>query len=310
MAFHAKESSKANAVAITAIVFGVGFILFFSARSLYRSSTSTNWPTTVGIVTKSFVDEESVSLGEGVSYFRYTPKVRYKYTVDGKRYTSDLITYYPRSFRRNSLRDTLFPPSAHIKAEQVTSRYHEDQAVTVYYLADDPSLAVLNPGVFVGDRGAPIGRVFLVSIFVFLVSIVVSLTIFDYVWPTVPPVQFQVAGTIEVPDPPGIGHSVWLKLIDGHPHLVRAKPKRGLHPESGEEIEFHIADLVIEGEHIGSFQTCQSGKRMSPDCHTKQENSIIVNGELIAVRQHAIEIAEQLGGSFHTLDERTGELGM
>ena len=144
--------------------FLMGLVMFLSARSLYRASTSKDWPTTGGTVTKAFLDVRSNS-GRAITY---TPIVRYQYTVDGKTYTSGRITYYSQSFVRSPLW-ALFT-SVPRKAEEIISRYPEGQSVVVYYVPDDPASAVPSPGIMAGGWFQP---GFLMFVMICLVALVI-----------------------------------------------------------------------------------------------------------------------------------------
>ncbi len=120
------------------IRFGVGgvFIIvgplmvlwgFFSRR---QAATSAQWPTTEGVVVSSKVQ----FAGGGWLVPNQELRIRYRYTVDAREYSSDAVTPGGARFRRKEA------------AQKIAARYPEGGRVTVYYKPGQPRTAVLEPG--------------------------------------------------------------------------------------------------------------------------------------------------------------------
>ena len=96
-----------------------------------RSISSSSWPTVVGVVISSEVEEECCSdYSTG-----WWPRVSYSYTVNGKKYTADNIEVIDVG---NGNTD--------IYAKQVVDYYQVGMEVQVHYNPDNPAVAVLEPG--------------------------------------------------------------------------------------------------------------------------------------------------------------------
>jgi hypothetical protein len=117
--------------AALAIAFGIGFALF-GAVEWDRAIASTGWPTASGTVAESTV-VHSTSRRKGRTSSSHTPRVTYRYVVDGREFEASRI-----SFRVNS--------SSRTAADAVVAKYPTGASVTVHHSPDDPSLACLEPG--------------------------------------------------------------------------------------------------------------------------------------------------------------------
>ena len=91
------------------------------------------WPQVKGLVTRSQIDTVAEE-GRGKPVF--VPDVEYKYAVAGTLYTNHEMTCGgPRQSADKQ------------EIEQLLSKYPRGKFVTVFYRADDPQVAVLQPGV-------------------------------------------------------------------------------------------------------------------------------------------------------------------
>ncbi|MBE2222281.1 MAG: DUF3592 domain-containing protein [Anaerolineae bacterium] len=102
---------------------------------LQNARASADWPSVEGRVTSSLVDYSTDSDG-GDSY---SPKVTYVYVANDLSYESRTIKFGENSY------------GSERKAQEITSRYPEGQAVTVFYDPANPDKAVLEPGVSSGS---------------------------------------------------------------------------------------------------------------------------------------------------------------
>jgi hypothetical protein len=110
----------------------LGLLLFFIYfRNLARARASEGWPAVQGTITESWVDESITTEDDGSVSSRYTPRVRYRYSVMGKEFQGERIAFGPGiSGNRSS-------------AEKVLARYPKGSAVLVYYNQEKPDDAVL-----------------------------------------------------------------------------------------------------------------------------------------------------------------------
>lgn len=126
---------------ITVIVFFVVFllgvvVLGYGCRDTRSAKESLHWPETPGVITASFVHEYT-EIDDSEPAF--TPRIGYLYTVDGKTYSNDLISFEFKSMRNRSEKTKLW-------AEAVISDYPIGSAVTVYYNPANPQISVLQKG--------------------------------------------------------------------------------------------------------------------------------------------------------------------
>jgi hypothetical protein len=99
-----------------------------------RGKASIHWPTTRGEILSSAVKCDDGS---------YSPRVEYRYWVDGCELTSDTVTYGGIRGDRST-------------ADSYVARYQAGDEVSVYYDPTAPNVSVLEPG---ADRGAYIWAV-------------------------------------------------------------------------------------------------------------------------------------------------------
>jgi len=106
------------------VLAGFGIVLF------QQTASAEKWPTTDGIIFHSTVD----SYREHDSTM-HKPLVQYKYTVNGVNYSS------------NRVRFGVISTSDGGYANEVVNRYPVGKTVKVYYNPDNPSEALLEPGI-------------------------------------------------------------------------------------------------------------------------------------------------------------------
>jgi hypothetical protein len=101
-----------------------------------KIKASAHWPTTPGQVISSSVARDSTRIrGGGYNHF-YDAQFRYQYTVNGKQYTSNVLTFG----MRNTFSDS-------VSAAQKTGMLLVGSSVHVYFDSRDPATACLEPGV-------------------------------------------------------------------------------------------------------------------------------------------------------------------
>jgi hypothetical protein len=105
---------------------------FYFTGIFYRGLTSASWPSVDGVVVETGVTRASYMRG-GVCFFGV---VVYRYIVDGR--------VYEASFYDSRLRGRCF--SGRSEAVRYVSDFEDGDNVTVYYLPEKPSVALLKPG--------------------------------------------------------------------------------------------------------------------------------------------------------------------
>lgn len=99
------------------------FLLWKAWQNHVTAKASTAWPTTTGTITK---------VERFKRFFRWLPRVGYTYSVDGKSYESERISF-AAGYRPKEV-------------DAVLSRYSVGQSVPVYYPPSQPTEAVLESG--------------------------------------------------------------------------------------------------------------------------------------------------------------------
>lgn len=114
------------------VVLGV-VVLFFVIRGMIEAIESNSWPSVGGVVKTC---ELAVDSSEGT---HYSAKIAYEYSVNDKPFVGNRIASGGDS--------SMFESSA----REEMKRYPKGKNVKVYYSPDDPSVALLEPGVRFGD---------------------------------------------------------------------------------------------------------------------------------------------------------------
>ena len=110
--------------------------LIYAGRNLALGIMSTAWPYTRGRTLSCKIERQGEYLGRFFSDYR--PKILYEYEVAGKKYSSGRVSfemYLANCFIKN--------------IERMVGRFKEGESA-VYYLPNDPKIAVLMPGVRLG----------------------------------------------------------------------------------------------------------------------------------------------------------------
>jgi len=133
------------------IFFIIGLVLIIKAlRDRKKAEASTSWPSTVGTVTESTIEESYSRDEDGHRQTHFKPVVKYNYQVVGSTFTGDKIAFGMGS-------------SGNFKsAQQTIANYPIGKQVTVYYNPEKPEEGVL-------ERRAASFKTLLVIGIVFLV---------------------------------------------------------------------------------------------------------------------------------------------
>ena len=132
---------------------------FFGWRSVIRSLASSDWPSVDGKIIESRVEEKKVQrTGSGtnktpLNQKRYQPKVDYTYSVNDKSFKGSRISYSDHGYLGKSKKITImgvtrYSSNADAKAgaQKIAKKYPKGKKVTVYYMPDNPSESLLEPG--------------------------------------------------------------------------------------------------------------------------------------------------------------------
>ncbi|MBD3271553.1 MAG: DUF3592 domain-containing protein [Elusimicrobia bacterium] len=118
------------------VLLAVGISLFLLGKHLIgKAKASTQWPSTTGIIVESSVTQSrEYDSSRRKYYMRYKPLINYEYTVDGKKYVGDKVSFGGTGTSRAS-------------AYNLIDKYPTRAEVTVYYDPEKPLNAVLETGV-------------------------------------------------------------------------------------------------------------------------------------------------------------------
>ena len=125
---------------IVPLMFVIGGLLFLfvGTWNLYRGYSSKNWPTTDGNVVSTEIQTVRRRDSDRAFDTDYRLLVRYRYVVQGNEYQS------------HQLRFGSMVHDEQAAAKEQQKRYPRGKAVEVHYDPDNPSVAVLLPGVGAG----------------------------------------------------------------------------------------------------------------------------------------------------------------
>ncbi len=138
-------------VCFVGIFFIVGVVLIIKAiRDRKKAEASTSWPSTVGTITESTIEESYSRDEDGHRETHFKPVVKYNYQVVGSTFTGDQIAFGGGS-------------TGHYKsAQQTIANYPVGTQVTVYYNPEKPEEVVLERRAASSKTMLIIGVVFLV----------------------------------------------------------------------------------------------------------------------------------------------------
>ena len=132
---------------------GLGIMLIRKhTKSKQKAAEALNWPTVLGIVTRSEIERRESSDEDGTSY-SYTPNIEYEYQVGGQNYSSKQVAFGGFS-----------GTGSQKPAEKVVYKYPLNDSVSVYYNPANPHEAVLEQKLGSGAKGALIGGIILIVV--------------------------------------------------------------------------------------------------------------------------------------------------
>lgn len=106
-------------------------VLSFGGHSLYRAKTSTSWPSTEGHIQNSGVSSRRNNEGTRT----YSADITYAFSVNGTTHTGTTVAFGD------------FSSSNPLYVQDIVNRYPRNKPVPVYYLATNPDICVLEPGI-------------------------------------------------------------------------------------------------------------------------------------------------------------------
>ena len=147
------------ALGLVAAIMGAA-LLSWTWKTTSKIKSSAHWPTTPGQVISSTVARDSSRIRGGGYNHYYDAQIRYQYTLNGRQYTSNVLTFG----MRNNFSDS-------ISAAQKTGTLPVGSSVPVYFDPRDPASACLEAGV-VPKQFSVIGWSAAAFLFAGLVSII------------------------------------------------------------------------------------------------------------------------------------------
>jgi hypothetical protein len=131
-----QETSTNTILLITLAMFAAGiFFILWGGYEIMAGYASKKWPSAEGKVTSSYVQKQVRSIKDGSKKPTYYPKIRYQYSVGGKSYTGERISFSGGEGGEEKS-----------EAQAVVDRYLSGQKVIVYYDPKNPERAVLEKG--------------------------------------------------------------------------------------------------------------------------------------------------------------------
>jgi hypothetical protein len=133
----ARKPGKANPIFLGLLFMIIGGFVFFMwvLPPMQYANASKEWPSVPGEITRSEIETYR---RDGKT--QYLPDIAYKYSIDGKNYTSSKVTVGDPPYSSNTS-----------PAKRVQSEYPEGKSVEVYYDPEVPSSSALKPGLQKND---------------------------------------------------------------------------------------------------------------------------------------------------------------
>ena len=121
------------AIIIFVIFNGIGFVMLRKAMIIRRiGREASKWPTVNGLILESEIVEDQVRSAMGSVNNSFILTVKYQYTVDGKQYEGDRLSFGSAAFN-------------YITASNVREQFAQGKEAPVYYNPKDPDDCALAP---------------------------------------------------------------------------------------------------------------------------------------------------------------------
>jgi hypothetical protein len=131
-----EATSTRTILLITLAMFGAAiFFILWSGYEIVLAYQSQQWPSVEGEITSSYVQRDVRAIENSSKKPTYTPKISYQYTVNGKTYTGEKISFSggEGGEKKN-------------EAQAVVDHYFSGKKIAVYYDPEHPKKAVLETG--------------------------------------------------------------------------------------------------------------------------------------------------------------------
>jgi len=126
---------------LTLCYVGGGLGVYGGMQEFLRARDSTHWPTVEGKITSMEVDGRYSDTVRD-STFGFNADMEYAYTVEGREYRGDRLTFRPEAAGPSTSSDR----HGKLRAEQIAKEYPVGRFVQVYYSPRNPKQAILKPG--------------------------------------------------------------------------------------------------------------------------------------------------------------------
>jgi hypothetical protein len=133
------------------VAVGIG-VAIVALHAAWRCMRSGSWPTVLGEITGSGLEDQVVVDNESGESTRYKPRVRYRYEVKGKTYIGARVSF---GFEWHGFAWT---------AQRVADRYPVGKRVRVHVCPTDPSETSLETGVTLASIGAFAGGIAIIAV--------------------------------------------------------------------------------------------------------------------------------------------------
>ncbi|NOZ23972.1 MAG: DUF3592 domain-containing protein [Planctomycetes bacterium] len=130
------EQSEGRGGNVSTVIFGILFVLAgvagigYGVKTVLDASNRESWPTAKAVITSSKVRVQRPRSGGGSS--TTIAEITYRYSVEGRTYTSDRVT------------SAQYGSSNSSRAYGQVRKYPVGKEVTAHYNPDDPSYAILD----------------------------------------------------------------------------------------------------------------------------------------------------------------------
>lgn len=133
-------------MAVVFLAIGLSVTFYAGLPRLNQARASASWPKTSGVVKESSVASQRSSsrFGRRASKRKrnrktYRAEICFQYEVEGRQYLSEQISAAGNSY------------SSAARANRIASKYSKGKQVDVFYNPNDPTIAMLEPGVTGGS---------------------------------------------------------------------------------------------------------------------------------------------------------------
>jgi len=120
-------------IAISFIFFGYTVLSFYDS-DISKGKESVNWYETTGVITSSYLATDTDYDSDYGDSTTYTPKIEYKYSVNGINYSGNKVSF------------EIVSGTDYSWAQSKVDSYYEGKVVSVYYNPNNPSESVLEKG--------------------------------------------------------------------------------------------------------------------------------------------------------------------